>query len=44
MTMTANPEEDNADHALGIKVSVAKDGTFTVTNARINFSKTYMPH
>jgi hypothetical protein len=40
---TANLEEGDADHALRIKVSVAKDGAFTVTNARNNFSKTYMP-
>lgn len=40
--MTANLEEGDADRALGIKVSVAKDGTFTVTNLRNNFSKTYM--
>jgi hypothetical protein len=26
-----------------IKVSVQKDGTFTVTNSRNNFSKTYKP-
>jgi hypothetical protein len=36
-------EEGDADHALQSKVSVAKDGAFTVTNARNNFSKTYMP-
>ncbi len=29
------------NHGLGIKVSAAKDGSFTVTNARNNFSKTY---
>jgi competence protein ComEC len=40
--MTANLEEGDGDHALGIKVSVAKDGAFTVTNGRNNFSKSYL--
>ena len=39
--MIANLEEGAADQGLGIKVSVAKDGKFTVTNARNSFSKTY---
>jgi competence protein ComEC len=39
--LTANLEEGAADQGLGIKVSVAKDGKFTVTNTRNNFSKTY---
>jgi hypothetical protein len=29
--------------AYWIKVSAQRDGTFTVTNARNNFSKTYTP-
>jgi competence protein ComEC len=41
--MIANLEEGAADQALGIKVTVAKDGKFTVTNARNSFSKTYTP-
>jgi competence protein ComEC len=40
-SMIANLEEGKADHGLGIQVSAAKDGSFTVTNARNNFSKTY---
>lgn len=40
-TMIANLEEGDADRGLGIKVSAAKDGSFTVTNSRNNFSKTY---
>jgi competence protein ComEC len=39
--LTANLEDGAADQGLGIKVSVAKDGKFTVTNTRNNFSKTY---
>ncbi len=39
--MIANLEEGPADMGLGITVSVAKDGKFTVTNGRNNFSKTY---
>ncbi|HEY4361942.1 MAG TPA: MBL fold metallo-hydrolase [Bryobacteraceae bacterium] len=39
--MTANLEEGAADQGFGIKVTVAKDGKFTVTNLRNNFSKTY---
>lgn len=42
--LTANLEEGAADQGLGIKVSVAKDGKFTVTNARNNFSKSYTSH
>jgi beta-lactamase superfamily II metal-dependent hydrolase len=42
--LTANLEEGTADQGLGIKVSVAKDGKFTVTNTRNNFSKTYTSH
>jgi hypothetical protein len=34
-------EEGAADQGLGIEVSVAKNGKFTVTNARNNFRKTY---
>lgn len=37
----ANLEQGDADQGLGIKVSVAKDGKFTVTNMRNNFSKNY---
>jgi competence protein ComEC len=37
----ANLEDGAADQGLGIKVSVAKDGKFTVTNTRNNFSKSY---
>jgi competence protein ComEC len=40
-TMTANLEEGDADGGFGIKVSAAKDGSFTVTNSRNNFSKSY---
>lgn len=39
--MIANLEEGAADRGLGIKVTVAKDGKFTVTNARNGFSKEY---
>jgi competence protein ComEC len=39
--MIANLEQGAADQGLGIKVSVAKDGKFTVINLRNNFSKTY---
>jgi hypothetical protein len=39
--MIANLEEGTADLGQGIKVTVAKDGKFTVTNARNSFSKTY---
>ena len=39
--MTANLEQGAADQGLGIRVSVAKDGKYTVTNTRNNFSKTY---
>lgn len=40
----ANLEQDAADQGLGIKVSVAKDGKFTVTNTRNNYSKSYTTH
>jgi len=40
-SLIANLDEGEADQGLGIKVSAAKDGSFTVTNARNNFSKTY---
>lgn len=39
--MIANLEEGAGDQALGIKVTAAKDGKFTVTNARNSFGKTY---
>jgi competence protein ComEC len=39
--MTANLEEGAQDQGKGIKVSVTKDGKFTVTNQRNSFSKTY---
>jgi competence protein ComEC len=39
--MIANLDEGAADQGLGIKVSVAKDGKFTVTNGRNDFSKSY---
>jgi len=39
--MIANLDEGAADQGLGIKVSVAKDGKFTVTNTRNDYSKTY---
>jgi len=39
--MTANLEDGAADQGFGIKVTVAKDGKFTVTNLRNNLSKTY---
>lgn len=39
--MTANLDQGAADQGIGIKVSVAKDGKYTVTNTRNNFSKTY---
>ena len=39
--MTANLEDGAADQGFAIKVTVAKDGKFTVTNLRNNFSKTY---
>jgi len=42
--MTANLEQGASDQGLGIKVSIAKDGKFTVTNLRNNFSKTYTAH
>jgi len=40
-SMIANLEEGAADQGLGIEVSVARNGKFTVTNARNNFRKTY---
>jgi competence protein ComEC len=39
--MIANLEEGAGDQALGIKVTAAKDGKFTVTNGRNSFSKAY---
>ena len=33
--------EDTADQGHWIKASVARDGTFAVTNSRNGFSKTY---
>lgn len=42
-SMIANLAEGEADKGFGIKVSAAKDGSFTVTNARNNFSQTYKP-
>ena len=39
--MIANLEQGAGDQGLGLKVSVAKDGKFTVTNTRNNFSKSY---
>ncbi len=39
-----NLEQNAADQGLGIKVSVAKDGKFTVMNTRNNFSKSYAAH
>ncbi len=39
--MIANLEQGAADQGVGVKVSVAKDGKYTVTNTRNNFSKTY---
>jgi beta-lactamase superfamily II metal-dependent hydrolase len=39
--MTANLEETAACKGQWIKASVAKDGTFTLTNSRNSFSKTY---
>jgi competence protein ComEC len=38
----ANPDEKN-DAGNWIKVSAESDGTFTVTNSRNNFNKTYKP-
>jgi competence protein ComEC len=40
-SMIANPEEEAGDHGSGIKLSVERDGKFTVTNARNNFSRAY---
>jgi len=39
--MIANIDEGAADQGLGMKVSVGKDGEFTVTNNRNGFSKSY---
>ena len=39
--MTANFEEAAADQGHFIKASVARDGTFTLTNGRNGFSRTY---
>jgi competence protein ComEC len=40
-SMIANLDEGTGDQGLGIEVSVAKNGKFTMTNARNNFSHTY---
>jgi competence protein ComEC len=39
----ANMEQEQQCRGKMIKVSVQKDGSFTVTNARNDFSKTYKP-
>jgi competence protein ComEC len=39
--MIANPKADADDEGYGIKVTAEEDGTFTVTNLRNHFSKTY---
>ena len=39
--MIANLEEGAADQAYTITAAVSADGTFTVTNARNGFTKTY---
>ncbi len=39
--MIANPKADADDEGYGIKVTAEPDGTFTVTNLRNHFSKTY---
>jgi competence protein ComEC len=39
--MIANMEQGAADQGLGIRVSVAKDGKYTVTYTRNSFNKTY---
>jgi competence protein ComEC len=41
-SMIANLEAPPADKGLWIKASVSKDGKFTVTNGRNNFSKSYV--
>jgi competence protein ComEC len=41
-SMIANLEAPPGDKGLWIKASVSKDGKFTVTNGRNNFSKTYV--
>jgi competence protein ComEC len=40
-SMIANLDEPPADKGLWIKASVSKDGKFTLTNGRNNFSKSY---
>jgi len=40
-TMIANVGENDADQGLYIKASASSDGSFTVTNRRNNYSKTY---
>ena len=40
-TMIANVGENDADQGLYIKASASSDGSFTVTNPRNNYSKTY---
>ena len=39
--MIANLADGDVDQGVGIKASISKDGTLTVTNARNGFSKTY---
>jgi competence protein ComEC len=41
-SMIANPDEPPADKGLWIKASISKDGKFTLTNGRNNFSKSYV--
>jgi beta-lactamase superfamily II metal-dependent hydrolase len=41
-SMIANLEEPPADKGLWIKASISKDGKFTLTNGRNNFSKSYV--
>ena len=40
-TYIANPEQDQADQGYAIKLDVEKDGSFSVTNTRNGFHKTY---
>jgi hypothetical protein len=37
----ANPKADADDEGYSIKVTAEPDGTFTVTNSRNKFSRTY---
>jgi competence protein ComEC len=39
--MIANLEEGEGDHGLYLKASALPDGSFTITNSRNNYSKTY---